>query len=255
VASKHSLFAGSGFGSNMIYLGSTISQDQPYIYGNLTYGLANKLYASASTVHLAGLDPFFAFHIGSLAFNQTINSWFDVSAGIYRYQVTKSLSDTLFNSFTYADLTLGFDWKILYTKLSAGGLLSEENQVYCQIRNSRYFQTHDFFKGKANLSFDPYANLLFGSLIELKTITETTVIASTPGRKWKKYTNQTTTTNNSYTKKFGLMEADFGIPVALNTDKMTLEAELNYTLPVYSNPLIPIPKGFVFMLSAFFRIF
>lgn len=250
----HSLFAGAGFGSNMICLGSTISQNQPYYYGSIAYGFRNKFFASVSPVHLPGSYPFFAFYIGSVTYNHTFNSWFDITAGIYRYQIAKSLSDTLFTSFTYADLTFGFDWKILYSKVSVGGLQSEENQFYFQVRNSKYFQTRDFVNGKVSLAFDPYANLLFGSLIKLESTTETTVIASLPGRKWKKYTNYTTTTNNSFVKKFGLTEADFGIPVSLNADKFTVEAEINYTLPFYDTPLISGPKGFVFMLTLFFRI-
>jgi hypothetical protein len=253
---RHSIYTGAGYGSNMIYLGSTISQNQPYGYGNLTYGFKNQLYASVSAVHLSGLNPFFAFYIGALNYSHVFNSWFDLAAGAYRYQVPSTLTDTLFSSFTYGDLTLGFDWKLLYSKLSAGGLFSEENQVYFQFRNSRYFQTTEFFKGKANISFDPYANLLFGTLTEVKTTTETSVVASSPGRKWKLYnTTQGTTTNTSSSKKFGIMEIDFSLPVALNTDFMTIEAEVNYVLPLYNDPVYRSPKGFVFLLSGFFRIF
>ena len=251
--SSHSLFAGGGYGSNMIYLGSTMSQDQPYGYGNLTYGFKNKLFASFSAVHLSGYDPFLAFYIGALNYNQVINSWFDVSAGAYRYQVPSSLADTLFSSFTYGDLTLGFDWKLLYTKLSFGGLLSEENQAYFQFRNSRYFQTPEFFNRKANVSFDPYANLLFGTLVEVETISEPGVVVSSPGRKWKKYTSPGT--NTSYSKKMGIIEIDFGIPVSLNTDFMTIEAEIDYVLPLHKDAIYAGTKGFVFMLSGYFRIF
>lgn len=253
---RHSLYTGTGYGSNMIYLGSTISQNQPYVYGNLTYGFKNQLYASVSAVHLSGLNPFLAFYIGALNYSHVVNSWFDISAGIYRYQVPSSLNDTLFSNFTYSDLTLGFDWKLLYSKLSVGGLFSEENQVYFQFRNSRYFQTPEFFKGKANISFDPYANLLFGTLIEIESSTETSVVASSPGRKWKlNNTNQGTATNTSTSRKFGIMEIDFGLPVALNTDFMTIEAEVNYVLPLYSDPVYRSPRSFVFLLSGFFRIF
>lgn len=253
---RHSLYTGAGYGSNMIYLGSTISQNQPYGYGNLTCGFKNQLYASVSAVHLSGLDPFLAFYIGALNYSHVFNSWFDISAGAYRYQVPSSLTDTLFSSFTYGDLTLGFDWKLLYSKLSVGGLFSEENQAYFQFRNSRYFQTPEFFKGKANISFDPYANLLFGTLIEVETSTETSVVASSPGRKWRlNNTTQGTTTNIASSKKFGIMEIDFGFPVALNTDFMTIEAEVNYVLPLYNDPVYRSPKGLVFLLSGFFRIF
>ncbi|MFZ0281867.1 MAG: hypothetical protein WAL29_09475 [Bacteroidales bacterium] len=252
--SRHSFFAGTGYGSNMIYLGSTISRNQPYGYAALSYGFNSEFYASFSTVHLSGVNPFLPFHIGSINYNHVFNSWFDISTGVYRYQVARSLADTLFSSFSYADLTLGFDWRILYTKISAGGLLSDENGIYFQIRNSRYFKTPDFLNDKANISFDPYVNILFGTLIEKRTSTETSVIISTPARKWRKYPKWTTPTV-TYAELFGLMEVDFGVPVAFNTDRMSIEAEPGFVLPLYEDPDFPGSKGFNFMLSGYFRIF
>jgi hypothetical protein len=254
-SSNHSLFSGAGFGSNMIYLGSTISENQPYLYANLTYGFKNKLYASITPVHLAGLNKIAPFYIGALNYSHTFNSWFDMTLGAYRYQVPASLSDTLFSSFTYGDLTLGFDWKILYSKVTLGGLISQEDQIYLQFRNSRYFETPDFMKGKASISFDPYVNLLFGTFFEVETSGETTIIPSTPGRKWRNFTNQGTGNNLSYVQKFGFLAADFGIPVSFNTNKMVFEAEVNYMLPLSDSQENPSPKGFIFMLSAIFRIF
>jgi len=87
---------------------------------------------------------------------------------------------------------------------------------------------------------------LFGTLIEVETSEETTVIAASPGRKWRKYTNQGTLTNLSYIKKFGMMEVDFGIPISLNTDRFSIEAELNYTLPLSEIRLIPDLKDSFF---------
>ena len=183
----HSFYSGAGYGSNMVYLGSTISQNQPYGYGSLTYGFKNQLYASVSAVHLSGLNPFLSFYIGALNYTHVFNNWFDISAGVSRYQVVPSLTDTLFNSFTYGDLTLGFDWKLLYSKISVGGLFSTESQAFFQFRNSRYFQTPELFKGKASISFDPYVNLLLGTVTEVETNTETTSYysISSPYRKWR----------------------------------------------------------------------
>ena len=140
----------------MVYMGSSISQDKPYFYGSLTYGFREQLYVSASSFHLSAFEPFLAFNTFGLTWSKTFNSWFDLSAGISRYQVNSDLTDTLFSSFTYGDLTLGFDWKILYTKLSAGGVFSESSGLYFQVRNSRYFQTPEFINDKAFISFDPY---------------------------------------------------------------------------------------------------
>ncbi|MCK7541752.1 MAG: hypothetical protein MZV63_68120 [Marinilabiliales bacterium] len=69
--------------------------------------------------------------------------------------MAESLRDTLFSNFTYADATLGFDWRILYSKISVGGLFSDGSQFYLQARNSRYFETPSFAKEKAFFSFDP----------------------------------------------------------------------------------------------------
>ena len=173
--SPHSLYTGLGYGSNLIYLGSTLSQNQSYGYGTLSYGFKDAVFATVSAVNLTGLNEFPAFYIGSLSYSHTFNSWFDVSAGIYRYQFAKSLLDTLFSNFFYCDLTLGFDWKLLYSKISAGSLFSYGNQGYFQIRNSRYFQTPAFSKKKVFFSFDPYVNLLFGSLTRIETSTDTII--------------------------------------------------------------------------------
>jgi len=256
--SSHALYSGGGYGSNMIYLGSTISQDHPYGYGSVSYGFKNELFASVSAVHLSGLDPFLAFYIGSLSYSHPFNNWFDISAGVYRYQVDPSLTDTLFDSFTFGDVTLGFDWKLIYTKISAGSLFSDFSQAFFQIRNSRYFQTPEFFRGKANFSFDPYVNLLSGTITEVQSATETSYYysVSSPYRKWRNNgQGSSTSTTYSYSDRFGLLEIDLGIPVAFNTDFMTIEAEPSYVIPLYDDTYYPGAKGFIFQLSLFFRIF
>jgi hypothetical protein len=56
--SPHAIYTGTGYGSNMIYLGSTISGNQPYFYTAFTYGFKSEFYASASAIHLSNIDPF-----------------------------------------------------------------------------------------------------------------------------------------------------------------------------------------------------
>ncbi len=289
-ASAHSLYTSLGYGSNMIYLGSTMSQNQSYGYGSLVYGYKNSLFASFSGVHLSTVDPYMSFWIGSLSYNHTFNSWFDISAGIYRYQFAQALTDTLFNNFFYGDLTLGFDWKILYSKISAGTIFSQGSQGYVQVRNSRYFQTPSFSSKKVFFAFDPYVNILFGSLTRIESSTDTIITVSSPflknvsgsatgtgygsgngqgngngagagtGSGTSSTTGSTTTssqavTSTAYTSDFGLMEIDFGLPVSFNTNRLTLEAEAGYILPVFDDPVYKSMKGFVFTFSIFFKIF
>ena len=162
VAGKSSsLYAGGGYGSNMIYLGSTMSQDNPYGYASVSYGFHNKLFATVSAVHLSAADPLAAFYIGSLSYSHPFNDWFDISAGIYRYQVDPSLTDTLFGSFNYGDLTRLRLEHPVYKNLG-GSPFSEESHA------SPWSGTQGISRllsssGKASISFDHNVHLMFGT--------------------------------------------------------------------------------------------
>ncbi len=249
----HSLFGGAGYGNNMIYLGSTISQNQPYLYAALTYGFKDSFYVSASSVHLPEMSPFLAFNTATISYNHVFNTWFDIAAAISYYNVAPSLTDSLFNSFIYGNITAGFDWRILYTKISAGGLFSEDNSAFIQIRNSRYFQTPDFSSKKLYFSFDPYINVICGSLTTALTVGGSTLKLSPPYRNGGKTGNLPAGTRLE--TKFSFLEADFGLPVALNSDRFILEAEAGYVIPLYKDADADGLKGFLFTLSFYFRIF
>lgn len=251
--SAHSLFAGAGIGNSMVYMGSSLSQDKPYYFGSITYGFRDKIYASVASFNLAAYDPLLAFNTFSLNYSEIYNSWFDLSATASRYQVNNQLVDTLFSSFFYGDLTLGFDWKILYTKLSAGGIFAESSGIYLQMRNSRYFETPAFFNGNAYISFDPNVNMLFGTLTETTT-PDGTVTGVTQPFNSKKSSGRGSvgTTTKEY---FSLMEVDIGIPVSFNYGKFTLEADAGYIFPLYSDTDPLNPKGFSLLISCYLQIF
>lgn len=275
----HSLFAGAGYGNNLIYLGSTISEDQPYGYAALSYGFKNSLYLTVSAVHLAKREPVAAFFAGTLSFSHTFNSWFDISLSASRYQVDPSLREILFDNFWYGDATLGIDWRLLYTKISAGMLYMDQTSSYYQFKNSRYFATPSFFNKKAYISFDPYVNLLLGTLSTLETDTNTVVTVTYPfynptgsgngagsgngngsGAGSSSTSTTSTTSTQTYTTsvistKFGLMEIDIGLPVAFNLRNLTLEAEPGYVIPMFDQEYYPATKGFVFNLSCIIRFF
>jgi hypothetical protein len=251
--SDHSLFTGVGYGSNMMYLGSTISKSQPYGYASLIYGFRDQLYISVTTVHIANNNLLFPLNIGSFTYNHTFNSWFDISAGIYGYHIASSISDTLLSSFLYSDLTLGFDWKLLYTRISAGTMISSSNKTYFQVKNSRFFQTPEFSHGKYNFSFDPYFNMIFGPLTKAESSGSTVITITPPFR--NKGKGNSSSAGTKYSTTYGAMEIDFGIPVSFNASRLTIEAEPGYNYLFYSISNYPAMKGFVFSLSGTFRIF
>jgi len=236
-------------------MGSNVSNNKPFFSGSLTYGYKNEFFASVSTSHLSAFEPFISFSAFSLSYYRDVYSWFDISAGLSRYQVNSNLRDTLFSSFFYGYITLGFDWNILYTTISAGGLFSELNTAYFNLRNSRYFTTPEFFNGKVFISFDPYVNLLFGTLTKTITSDGTTIGVSTPFKPGRSSGGGSGSGTGTTTNFFSLMEIDLGLPVGFNIGKLTLEAEPGYVFPAYSDSVIESPKGFVLLFNIFYRIF
>jgi hypothetical protein len=249
---NHSLYSGLGSGSNMIFLGSTISRDKPFYSAALTYGFKNCFYASASASHIIGVNPYMAFYSLSLNYNHVFTSWFDISSSISGYKAPESLKSTLFNDFAFINLTTGFDWKLIYTKLSFGALISDNRFGYIQVRNSRYFETRKFFRGKSQISFDPDINTLFGDLVKIKTTSGLTRTGSTtPFRHFRRIP---TIPILSYSYKFGLMDFEFSLPVTFSYNNFSIEAEPSYILPAFSSTDYPPPRGFTFFINAFFRI-
>jgi hypothetical protein len=252
-AKIHSLYSGLGFGSNMIYLGSSISHNKPFYSASLIYGYKNSFYSSVSASHLSGVDPFLAFYGLSVNYSHVFNFWFDISADLAGYLTPASLNEILFSDFAFINLTTGFDWKLLYTQVSFGEMISQDNKVYLQVKNSRYFETPEFFNGKAQVSFDPGVDLLFGEYFKIVTTSGPAKYGvSPPFRHLKKNPGNTT---ELHINKFGLIDFEFFLPVTLDCNKFSIEAETTYILPSYTNPDYPSPKGVSFYLSAYFIIF
>lgn len=258
--SRHSLFTGLGYGSNMVYMGSSISGNQPFSYGSVVYGFDSKLYASVSSIHLSGQDPFLQLYNGSVGFSHVFNSWFDISSSVTGYRVNQAIRDSLLSDFIYGDFTMGIDWRLLYTTLSAGGLIADETSAYFQVKNSRYFKTPGFFREKVFISFDPYVNVLLGNLTKSETTSVITGVTSTTSSgRWgmgKQQTQSVLTTDLVTTSKsFALLGIDFGLPVSINTGRFTFDTEVGYFLPTYKDNLYPAPEGLVLTFGATIRIF
>lgn len=249
----HSFYTGLGAGSNMIYLGTSISNNKPFYAASVTYGYKNSLFASASASHLSETTPFLAFYNLALNYSHAFNSWFDIAADIAGYKSAESLHDSIFTDFAYINFTTGFDWKLIYTRISFSGVVSEENGVYLQVSNSRYFETPSFFRDKAYVYFDPDIDMLFGSLVSVETVNGSKKYGKAPpfshGR------NKPGTPAETYSEKFGLMDFEFSLPVTFSYSKFSIEVEASYLLPVYSDPFYPDLKGFTFYLNAFFKLF
>jgi hypothetical protein len=87
----HAFYAGSGYGSNMIYLGSTISGNLPYGYGALSYVLGGELSLTGSAFFIPAFEPSApAFSSVSAYYSHDFTRWLDISTGVSRYIVKPS---------------------------------------------------------------------------------------------------------------------------------------------------------------------
>jgi hypothetical protein len=283
--SKHAFYSGVGYGSSMIYQGSSIPMSQTSGYAALMYGYKNKLFASVSAFKIAESDQLPDFYSYSLNYVNGLNKWLDMSLALSSVHFNSNLSDTLLHNFIYTNITAGINWKFLYANISCSGVFSEKSRYYYQVKTSGYFQTPGFFKDKAYLSFNPYVNLLLGSYLKESrsyitatfTTYDTLTVSSsyTPPAIKENTSGQSSsesdpisvspvtvtpvTTNSgtelkSYSKAFGLMEINLGLPVAINFKKAEFEIEAGYVVPCHSSTFLPAPKGFIFRMSMFFRI-
>lgn len=248
---KHALFAGAGYGSNMVYLGSTISGNQPFLYSSLVYSYKSEFYASFSAVHLFDYGHFPGSISASLNYNHIFNSWFDISAGMSAFKFNSAAEDNFIDHFYYGDVTLGVDWRLIYSQLSFGILNSDESSLFFQAKNSRYFSTPELWTGRFNISFDPYINFLFGKYYSIDSPEGTYAVAPLPGKGKGRPVPPATI----YKDKFGIIEIDFGVPVSFNFDRLTIEAEPGYVIQTHGTSQYSGPKGFVFLLSGYFSIF
>jgi hypothetical protein len=250
----YSLYMGIGAGNNMVYLGSNLSENKPFYSGSLTYGFKDQVFLSASASHLSAFDPFISFSNFSLSYDHNLSSWCDIAISATGYLANSHLSDTLFNNFLYGNAAIGFDWKILYTNVSAGGILSGSSSAYFNLKNSRYIESPKIAGGKAFFYFDPYVNLLFGTLTKTVTAEGTIIGVSEPFKSKKSSSHTGGGSNGTSTSYFSIMEADFGIPVGFTSGKLTVEAEPGYVLPAYKTRDDLSPEGFTLFLNIYFRI-
>ncbi len=51
-----------------------------------------------------------------------------------------------------------------------------------------------------------------------------------------------------------MMDTEFSIPLTLNLNNFSFEAEPVYILPAYTSSDYPAPKGFLLNITAYFRI-
>ncbi len=243
--SKHALYSGVGYGSNLLFSGLSLSENQPYLSMDLLYIYNKNWMASMVLYNLPGVDPALAFYDLMIGYTKTFNTYFDAGISLSRYSTAKRLQDEYFEGFSYLTISGGLDWRILYTQAVFSTMLSNDGTSYIQINNSHFFSTPDIFKSKAYFTFDPSINMVLGEKYQInETITQTGTGEN----------NSTAETQTTYSTSFGLLDMEFSLPISLNFGKTTIEMEPLYYLPIHNDPDFPAKKDLFLFLNLYFKL-
>ncbi len=252
-ASNHSFFMGSGYGSNLLYAGSSISDNQSYLSADFTYSFMSSFWSSLILYNLPGKQVTIPLYDIAAGYNHTFNKWFDASVSLSSYQTSSQIKDELYENFAYFRMSLGFDWMYVYTRPGIGKILEKDSGIYLYVRNSRYMSTPVFGKGKSYFSFDPSVNFLFGNYSQLQSITQPHLPErGRPGRP-----DQTIGTTETYeiTDSFTMIQTEFSLPVAFAFYNFSFEAEPVYLIPMLDDEAYAATKGFHFFFNIIYRVF
>ncbi|MFN3556198.1 MAG: hypothetical protein ACK4VN_09575 [Bacteroidales bacterium] len=245
--SSISLFAGTGYGSDLMYTVSSLSDHQPFVSSDVMIAWKRSLWAAATLYHLPGINITIPLYDLSAGFRHTFNKYFDVAISISSYQSANNLDDPYFGSFHFMRISGGFDWQWVYTRATLGNILGEQAGIYFYLRNSRFFATPDLGTSASYFSFDPNINILFGNSTQIVPVQR----PHRPGQGNPNLPHQGTTTTKDV---FGWLQMEISVPTAFNYQKLTIEAEPLYLIPLQNQEDINTNKGFHFFINMIFRI-
>lgn len=246
----HVFYLGSSWGSNLYYLGSSLTNDRGFLTSDLTYVYKNSLWVSGVLYNLPGYKPALPFYDLAAGFQHNLNDRLDLNTSLSHHQVNTQNSDTLFNSFTYAILGMGYDFDLFYSRLSVGRILGTNSQTYLSWKSSRYMRSPDFFSDRSYLTANPAINFYFGDRYKIQSHTTSGPPIVRPGMGPGGGGNET----QAYDSSFGLMDLELSVPLGWHFQNFSLEAEPVYLIPIHNDPDFPSSKGFTLYISAYIRL-
>lgn len=246
----HQFFGGAGFGSDLIYYGTSVSGNQPYYSAELIYAWDKGLWASAGFFHLPGKKPFFSFIDLSAGYSYVFNQVFDAGLSVSRYHGGENIDTTFYSDYTFLSARLGVDWLVLYTNITPGWLLAEENSFYLMVDNNHFFKTPTFGKKGCYVTFNPGASLLFGTYAWLRQYQRQGGGGQGPGPGGNHYTVTTTVTGED----FRLLDLQFSLPVEFFREPLSLAFEPAYFLNFIDTESGGTEGRFFFTLGLYYHI-
>ncbi len=245
---SNQVFAGVGFGSNLIYFGTSLTGNQPYLSAELLYAWEEGIWAGAGFFHLPGTQPFIAFSNFAVGYSHVFNQIFDASTSISRFNANNVASVDTYSDYTFLSASLGIDWVVLYTSIKPGWLFAQENSFYLLVKNSHYFFTRNLGNSNSFFSFNPGLSFMIGTYAWLSHTTRPLYpIRRRPGM-------IITPVPIEVNQEFRPLDMQISLPVAFNTKRMSLEFEPAFFYNFYQVETLPKGGHFFFTTGIYFKL-
>lgn len=252
------LLLGFTYGNNSSYLGRFQNARLPYISTDITYRHKSGLWISALAFDIQNSTTFID-EIDLLGgWNFDLSKKIDGSIYYSRYFI-KPESELIKASVANAiNGYVGFDYNILYSRLTVAHIFGETSDFFMIMDHSRYLEWEKVFHKEDYFSVEPKISMILGtqSFVESHLIRNTSPVSSPvitpkgPGRP-----SGSTTDNQSeetIVKKFNVISYEISIPISYTFKKFTIEVSGRYSIPVNlaegdtSSPQIFITTGLMY---------
>ena len=137
---------------------------------------------------------------------------------------------------------------VLYTSLAPGWLLAEENSFYLLINNSHYLRTGNLGRKQSYFSFNPGISFTFGTYAWMRRIRRPGA-GNGPG-----FGNPINPIQTEIREDFRLLDLQISVPLAFNTNRLSLELEPAYFINFIEDQNIDSGGHFFFTMGLFFKI-
>lgn len=236
-------YIGGKYGSNYLYYGRTFSDNKPYYSTDLTLMHKSGFWTSGSVYHLFNETPYINFYDISVGWQENFNSWLDGGITFSRFVFPKANPDNTATGFSFWTFQAGFDWNFLYTSVNGSFLTGDQIDFYLILKNSRYFQTKKFNKGRMFVSFDPGFTFVAGSRDYYKVTQIRRRIGRWPG-----------IILVEQERSFQMLDFEFSFPLALNWNNLSFEPSVTYYYPINLSYNDFSKEGFYLYFSLYISI-
>ena len=220
---KRSFAAALSYGSNSTYFGRSQAVAFPYAAATLTYTAKSGLYGSVEFYNLLNTPTALDETDLTVGWGHDLGQTTDLDLSYSRFFFPAN-SELVKSSVNNAlDIGLGQDWGAFYSRLSATYLFGNaagKGDGFLILENSRSFETKHGFGQHDYFAVEPVVSIAAGT----QSFAETALTKRNKGRGNLPVARST--------RRFGLVDYEFGVPVSYNVGQLALSAGWRYVVPV-----------------------